>query len=574
MSKTDTIAETIKADVLVIGGGISGLHAAIRAAENGADVLVVDKGGIGWAGCVPLTAGICMAVPPERFDDWFNWAVRENGEYLNNQDWTRLVGNEAYRTVTGEVEELKLPYLEENGELVFSQRQRYYPTARYNPAKLLIKLKSAAKKNRARLMDKVFIADLLRSDRKVTGAVGFSLTDGKPLIFQAKATIIADGSLMSQGNKFFVVNTGVGISMAYRAGAELMNAEFGPGYGYGFKDGELYKRTNLFLYYENAQGELFMGNYYPEFARALETGQPITEDFSLAVDAMSREIMAGRGPIYIDFRKISAEDKNKLLGAVPFPEMAGTRRGAGFLDFLRDRVGVDPDRERIEVTVQNTCVGLGPVRVGLDCETTVAGLWAVGDACQNGSGWIGARASGTNSGFCIPFSMVSGNQGGRAAAAHAANQEFTAVDAAANGAVAEMLEPLGREGDLNSNDVIYGVQEVTIPVKYTLYRVADRLNEALGKLQTVEAMLPRVSAENYHELAKYHQARSMATVVGFNLNSALLRTESRGNHRRQDFPERDDQNWLKWIVISSDGQAAKYRLEPVPLDKYALKPTD
>ena len=573
MPKTEPVSETIKSDVLVIGGGISGMHAAIRAAQQGADVLVVDKGGIGWAGCVPLTAGICMAVPPERQEDWFQWAVGPNGEFLNNQDWTRQVGEAAYDTVLSEVKEFNLPYLEENGALVFSDRQRYYPTARYNPAKFMIRLKSVAKKAGVRLMDKVFVADLLKREGRVSGAVGYGLVDGKTLVFEAGATIIANGSLMGQGNKFFVVNTGVGIAMAYRAGAEMMNAEFGPGYGYGFKDGELYKRTNMFLYYENAAGERFMGNYCEDFSRALETGQPITEDFSVAVDAMAREIMAGRGPIYIDFRKVPAAEKAKMLGAVPFKEFKGTRRGDDFIGFMRDRVGLDPDTQRLEVTIQNTCVGVGPIRVRLDCETTIEGLYAVGDACQNGSGWIGARGSGTNSGHCIPFAMVSGNIGGRSSAAYArANPAVTTDAETVNRALGRMLAPLGRQGSQSCDDVLYRVQDVTIPAKYTLFREASRLAEALDLIRQAEEMLPQVGAADHHQLAKYHQTESMASVVGLNLLAASLRTESRGNHQRDDFPQRNDKNGLKWIVIQDRDGEVSHRYEPVPLQDYPLQP--
>ena len=510
MNDINTLGEVISTDVLVIGGGISGLQAGIKASLKGASTLIVDKCGIGWAGAVPLTAGICMAVPPERFSEWFDWAVRYNGEFLNNQDWTEMVGNEIYKTVLNEIEQYSLPFLLQDGKMVLSNRQKYYPTARYNPVKVLIRLKKVATKYGVRMMDKIFIVDLLQRNGRIIGAVGFGLIDGKTYILEVKATIIANGSLMSGGNKFFTVNTGSGIAMAYRAGAEMMNAEFGPGFGYGFKDGELYKRTNLFLYYENALGERFMGNYCPEFALALQgKTESITEDFSVAVDAMVREVMAGRGPIYLDFRKIPPEKKKELSGAVPFQELEGTRRGSDFLGFFKEKTGIDPFNEKVEVVVQNTCVGVGPIRVGLGCETSLEGLYAVGDACQNGSGWIGARGSGTNSGWCIPFAIVSGNKGGETAAAYAqAKDRASPEQSSVRKTMNRMLAPLGRKGTAAYDEVLYQIQEAIIPVKYSMNREAGRLKEALNKIEAAREHLPYVGANDHHELAYYFQAEA------------------------------------------------------------------
>ena len=572
MNSITELGEVICTDVLVVGGGISGLYAGIKAKEKGVDVLVVDKGGIGWTGCVPTTAGLCMSILPEQLEDWFTWAVRENGEYLHNQDWTYAVGSENLKSVTEGIEEFGLPFLKKDGELVLSYRQKYYATARYNPAKFLIKLKSAGKARGVRMLDKVFLVDLLRLNGKVAGAIGFGLVDGKTYIFKAGATIIANGSFMSQANKFFVVNTGEGIGMAYRAGAQLINAEIGPGYGYGFKAGELYKRTNLFLYYENALGEKFMGNYYPELTRSLEN-QQVTQDFGLAIDAMAKETMAGRGPIYIDFRKLSSEERQKLMAAVPFKEFKGTRRGDDFLGYLHEKTGVDPEKERVEVVVQNTCVGVGPIRVGLDCETTLEGLWAVGDACQNGSSWLGAKGSGVNAGNCIPFAMVSGRRGGNSAGEYAKAKSGIRLDyATVKKSIERMLAPFGRRGTIPCHEAVYKIQEAVVPVKYNLYREANRLNEAIGKIEATKRLLAGVNAEDHHALGNYFQAESMALVAGLSFKAALLREESRGSHYREDYPERDDKNWLKWIVIKQDGESDKFFTESVPIEKYRIRP--
>jgi succinate dehydrogenase/fumarate reductase flavoprotein subunit len=91
MKSVDALGQVITTDVLVIGGGLSGMLAAIKAKEKNVDVLVVDKGGIGWAGQMPVTGGYCMFLSPEHLEEWFKWMV-ESGKYLNNQGWTYLLG--------------------------------------------------------------------------------------------------------------------------------------------------------------------------------------------------------------------------------------------------------------------------------------------------------------------------------------------------------------------------------------------------------------------------------------------------------------------------------------------------
>jgi len=220
-------------------------------------------------------------------------------------------------------------------------------------------------------MDKIFMVDLLRNHGKVVGAVGFRLVDGKTYIFRAKATIIASGGCMPQAHRFFVINAGEGVAMAYRAGAELMNTEFGASYGFGYKEGEIRRRSPTYLFYENALGERFMGRYYPELMSGLKSGQEIG-DFFLITDAMAKEVRAGRGPIYIDFRKLTPEEKEIALRYKSLPSDEGTALGSDFLKFLREHTKLNPDEERIEVVIQRYG-GPGPVRIGLDCSTTLEG---------------------------------------------------------------------------------------------------------------------------------------------------------------------------------------------------------
>jgi succinate dehydrogenase/fumarate reductase flavoprotein subunit len=219
--------------------------------------------------------------------------------------------------------------------------------------------------------------------------------------------------------------------------------------------------------------------------------------------------------------------------------------------------------------------GQGPVRIDLDCRTTVEGLWAAGDAPSLGSGWTGARSSGGSyRGFGLCFAPISGFRAGQAISEYAASAKRFNIDAGeAKRVKKRVFEPLGRKGNLNSGDIIHEVHKAMVPMKNTFLREAGRLKNALKIIEGAKQNLPKVSAADFHELMRYHQAESMALAAEFTTKAALMREESRGQHYREDFPNRDDNNWLKWIVIQERDGVPKLSTEPVPIEKYKVKPS-
>ena len=98
------------------------------------------------------------------------------------------------------------------------------------------------------------------------------------------------------------------------------------------------------------------------------------------------------------------------------------------------------------------------------------------------------------------------------------------------------------------------------------------MEETLSKLKELQQRLPKPYAKDGHSLFQCHKARAIAFCAEMTFRSALMRTESRGWHYREDYTERDDKNWLKWIIIKQEGGEMAVYTEPIPIDNYKFKP--
>jgi succinate dehydrogenase / fumarate reductase flavoprotein subunit len=114
---------------------------------------------------------------------------------------------------------------------------------------------------------------------------------------------------------------------------------------------------------------------------------------------------------------------------------------------------------------------------------------------------------------------------------------------------------------------------VVAPVDYSVIKTQSRMQEALAKLLGAQKDLPRLRARDLHELARCMDAESMALEAEMFYRASLTRTESRGFHLREDFPDRDDAQWLKWVIVQKEGDRMVLRTEGIPIDDYPYRPT-
>ena len=226
MADMDNSEMMIETDVLVIGGGIAGCFAAVKAREQGVDVTLVSKGNIGRSGMSPWPHGT-MAVPPDREDK-----IKElmdqayvGGEYINNRTWTELVIRDSYARFQ-DLLSWGQPFLkDEKGDFVRPVTGNKEQEGRLwaledGPGSWAKSLRNQPEKLGVHILEKIMIVDLIKQDGAVIGAIGISRYNWDLYIFKAKATVICMGAggFKPVGGWPMGDLTSDGHVMAYKAG--------------------------------------------------------------------------------------------------------------------------------------------------------------------------------------------------------------------------------------------------------------------------------------------------------------------------------------------------------------------
>jgi succinate dehydrogenase/fumarate reductase flavoprotein subunit len=209
------------------------------------------------------------------------------------------------------------------------------------------------------------------------------------------------------------------------------------------------------------------------------------------------------------------------------------------------------------------------MRIDTECHTSLEGLWAAGASSSNS--WSGG--GGGQGGLGVASAAVTGFRAGQSAgdyaqAARCYDIEFQEV----KHIIDRALAPTKRKGDIDAAEVTYRIHDAVVPMKYNRQREAGRMKEALSIINEAKGKLHRVGAADFHDLARYHAAKSMAMAAELTFRAALLREESRAGHFREDFPERDDKNWFRWITIEKKKGRPFLATLPVPFNKYRWQP--
>lgn len=555
-------SEVAEVDVLVIGGGIAGLFAAIKAKELNPDlaVLLVDKATPGSSGCSAFAAGVFAYVDPgdDHVEDYFREIVVDNSEWLIDQDYVRFCFEDSYRRFLDLVHygvEVELDKKGQYKRLRTLTSNYGFCTPFAGGLHLMWKLRSRALKVGVRFLERVAVQDLLVEGNRCVGAVGYSITDGTLYTLLARGTVLAAGTYYSNREPMGASGaTGDGPALGLRAGLEMRNAEQLGQATAGIKGAVV---AGLHIWFGsgailvNARGERFMERYNPvlrEGARRFETARAILNEWK-----------EGRGPCYLDCTHLSEETIRSIENALPLETARLRSRG---MDFRRDKIEFVP-----------APIGLlhcGGLRIDeASGRVNRESLWAVGtaaDYCGGVDSTVVAMLTG---------SAIQGAAAGTAAAQSCAHTP-------APGRQVANSHPIGRAQDVRELLRDKGVDPEKMITKIltaifediNLLKNAPGLRRAETRLADLKAELPGLRARDPFDLSRGLACLNMVQVAQAAAKASLVREESRRAHYRIDFPTRNDESWIKWIMCRLDQrEEIQISVMDVPFkDHWTLKP--
>ncbi len=559
--------EKIECDVLIIGGGIGGCRAAMRARELGASVVLNDKAQIGRAGPMTFVHSqfACWDLTDEEKVEWKREFV-ETTNYLADQDWCDVMLEEVPRRIEDMVGYGVDYERTADGELKYtaSRGQRVARTLNVDGRVTMELMRKAAKKQGVQLLEKVAFTDLLTSDGKlptegeVIGAVGFHIITGQMFVVSAKSVILNTGPLYPKVHAAHIDGvTGEGHRMAYLAGAELAGMEFTQYAIWSVFNGKFAspgqaKIQGIGADFINADDESFMDRYDPEWGN-------MSSLFRIS-RAIIQEEVEGRGPCYVDMRHCEQKDIDTLLKVVPTLAQAC------------ENFGWDLKKEPLRSTPL-MAVGMGTsggLRVDTSSRTNVRGLYAVGTCTCLGFTMSGNSGSGHSS-----YSNVGGYRAGDHAAKRAArSNSFAPINADQLAEIkAALSKPSEKFRALKPADIWKWIGDTTTESQFALYKDEATINKTLERVREIRSLMGNVYAPDAHELLKWVEAKSYVEMVELCCLAYLSRTESRGEHIRTDHPYQDDVDWLKWVIVKRGAdKQPEISTWDLPFDRYSVKP--
>ncbi|MFH1908943.1 MAG: FAD-binding protein [Chloroflexota bacterium] len=592
--------KTHQFEVLVVGAGGAGLMAGLYASKTASTAIITKlyptrshtgtaQGGIGAA----------LGSVEEDHPEWHTYDTVKGSDYLGDQDAIEFMCNEAVPAIY-ELEHMGLPF-DRTPDGKISQRpfgghtnnvtgkpvSRACHAADRTGHMILQTLYQQCIKNKVTFYDEFQVIDLLMVDGAAAGVVAIELASGEMHLFHAKAVIFATGGhgriweITSNAYAF----TGDGPAITMRRGLPLEDMEF-----FQFHPTGIYKLGILITEGVRGEGGILLNGKGERF---MERYAPTVKDLA-SRDVISRaiylEIRDGRGVngqnyVYLDVRpesvnKYAALDGRKRPDGSPYV-VTGEEILAklpDIVDFCRVYLGVDPVTQPmpIQPTAHYAMGGIPTNKYGEvisnEKNTTVPGLYAAGEvACVSVHG---ANRLGTNSLLDL---VVFGKYAGLRAAEFAKGAAYQPLPAdPAAFASAQLDQFLTADGKENAFDIAREMQKVMFD-DMGIFRSGKGMQNALEKIRELQARFKHVGVTDTGkifnmELINAWELGNLLDLAEVTTVSALARTESRGGHSREDYPDRDDKKWLKHTMayLRENGKIdLKYK--PVVITKYQPK---
>jgi len=527
----------IETDILIIGGGGAATRAAIEAAKNQLKVTMVIKGKFPSGSTVIAMGSMAAVIRDDDTPDLFYKDIIEGGYHLNNKELARILANEsktAYEDLVTFGTEFQAS---KKGALYISQpsgmtRSRALLSIDHMFMKGLI---AEVKNAPIDIYENIMIIELLKENDTIVGAVGFNYLTGEFIVISAKAIVLATGG---SGQIFQLTSnpqeaTGDGYAMGLNIGAELIDMEFTQAMTcvvFPIEIRGLAPPFDGFVKYGakfyNGLNERYMEKYEPEKM------ENVTRD--VACICGYKEIQAGNacpnGGVLLDISSIPWSVMKNLMPKIYH---------------AYDNLGIDASKTGIE-WAPGCHHEMGGLRINGKCETTVKGLFAAGEVT---GGVHGANRLGGNS---LTETQVFGKIAGKSAANFALNARRLQLSP-------EIIEEK-RKNLFTIYNRTKGIDHVEIREKLKqmmsenvwIIKSEKKLKiaiKSLNELRNNASLNLKLRKKTYKDLKEAWETLNMLEVAQVLTCASLLRTESRGAHYREDYPEKDDENWLKNIIF-------------------------
>ena len=579
-------------DTIIVGAGGAGMRAALEAGQR-SKTAVLTKLYPTRSHTGAAHGGMCAALANVEEDnwEWHTFDTVKGGDYLVDQDAAEVMCKEAIDAVL-DLEKMGLPF-NRTPEGRIDQRRFGGHTRNHGEAAvrrscfaadrtghmILQTLYQQCVKHKIDFFNEFYVLDMAMTEvpaegggteRAVSGVVAYELSTGEIHVFQAKAVLFATGGF---GKVFKVTSnahtlTGDGMGIIYRQGLPLEDMEF-----YQFHPTGIWKMGILLT--EGARGEGgILRNKDGE--RFMERYAPTIKDLAprdMVARAIYTEIRAGRGcgpdgdHVFLDLTHLPPEQLDAKL-----PDIT---------EFARTYLGIEPYNEPIPI--QPTAhYAMGGVPTNIKAEVLrdnthiVPGLFAAGEvACVSVHG---ANRLGTNSLLDI---NVFGRRGGLSAADYANSHEFLDLPPTPEAGVVALLQRMrDGSGTENAAAIRKDLQE-TMDTNASVYRTEGTLKQAEIDLAALKDRYTRVGVSDRGK--RYNTELLEAVELGFLIDlaealvvSAKARNESRGGHFREDYPTRDDVNFMRHTMAFKVGEGPKseVRLDYKPVVQTRYEPME